>query len=297
MFTGRISVGRKFQRRCRYVASGLEQLEARQLLASLPVAIRDAYQGQALQPLVVAQYYVCCSPRQGGIVIFDNGVGLPSSTAGGLGTSYGGDTIVFGRDDLLVGYTNSISSFDFWFMRISDLGVEQIDSAPWGSMLSGFNIGRIEVAAGRVFTDQGQVVDLATRTPVGSFQGGENFLLDPAGGKLFSVATTRQTSTLYVYDIRTLDLLDQVDLPGITGSTASLVRYGADGVAFRTMVSNQPNAIYLVQSSAIWGVVPRGVLDNDLDVDVNGLQVELVTPPQHGTLSLGGRNVETNVLW
>ena len=238
--------------------------------------------------LLVSRYYRGWSPPAGGNFVYtQDGSILPRHVGLGVGTGGPDLTTVDETGTLAYGYQNSVSSFDFWFMELTDSGVEQVDFAPWGSLLSGYGIGRIEVAGGRLFTDLGHAVDLETRTEIGTFQGGQNFVLDPAAGKLFSLATAQQTTTLYVYDISTLNLLNQVDIPGVVGSTSSLVRFGPDGVAFRTTVNNQPGAIYLVQSTAVAGFASQGVLDNDRDVDVNGLHVELVSPPGHGSLSLG----------
>jgi DNA-binding beta-propeller fold protein YncE len=57
------------------------------------VAIRDIEPVPGRPSAVaVLQFYTCCSPAAGGIVIFEDGVALPANTAGGLGTSPGGDT-------------------------------------------------------------------------------------------------------------------------------------------------------------------------------------------------------------
>ena len=59
-------------------------------------------------------------------MVFDNGAALPASTAGGWGTSGGGDVIAFVDDDTLVGYTNSLSSFDLTVMDVDVRGVHVV---------------------------------------------------------------------------------------------------------------------------------------------------------------------------
>ena len=130
-------------------------------------------------------------------------------------------------------------------------------------------------------------MDLAIRQTVGSFEGSSNFLLDPARGQWFSLATGNGTTTLNVYDLNSLQRVHSVQIAGISADTASLVRFGQDGVAFRTTGTTEPSRIVLVQIRRRIGDHAEGVLDNYRDVDIAGVRAVLVRDVQNGSLALG----------
>lgn len=238
--------------------------------------------------ILVARYYLGSSPPAGGTWVYTkDGDVLPEHFGQGIGTGGSDILAVDETGTKAYGYQNSISSFDFSYLNISDQGVSYADIAPWGSMLSGYGIGRIAVAGGRLFADNGVVMDLTTRQEVGRFQGGGNFFLDPAADKLYSLdSPTPGAATLRVYQLSTMLETGRQELTGIGTSTGNLTRFGTDGIAFQTKFADDRVNLVLVQSSDISGQIPGGVLANDRDADDPALRVELVSGPQHGTLTL-----------
>ena len=106
---------------------------------------------------------------------------MPASAAGGLGTSGGGDVIAFVDDDTLVGYTNSLSSFDLTVMDVDVRGVHVVRS--FGGSVGG-NTG-IVAGGGYVYSDGGSMIDVATLRAVGKLPVSGAILPDPAGGRVY----------------------------------------------------------------------------------------------------------------
>jgi hypothetical protein len=233
--------------------------------------------------VMIARTYRSISPPAAGSWVYTkDGEILPKHFGEGAGTGGADILAVDETGKLAYGYQNSISSFDFWYMNVDAEGLTVVDTAPWGSMLSGFNVGRIGVANGRLFSDTGVIMDLVTRKQMGTFRGAGNMLLEPATGRFFGLENSPQGNpTLYIYSLDTLQEIGKLEIPNAGSSTDSLVRFGTDGIAFRS-----GSTLVLVQSSVLSGVAPRGVLDNDRDIDAPGLVVELASGVSHGQLNL-----------
>lgn len=235
--------------------------------------------------ILLTRYYAAYSPSAGGTWVYKkDGTILPRHHGEGVGTGGPDITTVDETGQFAYGYNNSSTAFDFDEYTLSSTGVRHAQSYPWGSVLSGFNIGRIAAAGGYLFTDRGDIIDLATKQPAGNFPGGPNFLIDLDARQLLSVATNNQQTTLYIRDLDTLEELRSVDIPGTWGDTASLVRFGDDGIAFRTTDRERVTTIALVQSDSVSGITPNGVRDNDRDALDPGVAAELVTNVTSGQL-------------
>ena len=88
------------------------------------------------------------SPPSGGTWVYDKqGDILPEHFGEGVGHGRGRPPAVDETGQRAYGYQNSGSAFDFWEMAIDASGVHVTAHHPWGSVLSGYNVGRI-VAAG-----------------------------------------------------------------------------------------------------------------------------------------------------
>ena len=169
------------------------------------------------------------SPRHAGVAIYDNGVQRPNVTQRHTGSN----VIEFSESsDRLYGYNNESTEFGFRRMSVDNAGVAVIDVA--GNIISGF-AADIKYEAGLIFSTSGRVVDPEAGTLLGSFSfPGFNFpsavMPNAATGRVHFVAG----NTLLTYDWETLTLLDSVSIPGMIGNATSLVRWGQDGLAFRT---------------------------------------------------------------
>jgi hypothetical protein len=145
------------------------------------------------------------------------------------------------------GYQNTVTSFTNWSMTISSNGVDSDSGPTLQNVLTGFNVGHIELLGNDLFDDRGEVFSLSPAVQVGAFLGGGDFVLDPGTNKLFSITTSGSTQTIRSYSLSTFQLLGTDTVSGVSGNTGSLIRFGADGLAFAT--SN--NQVVLVHSSVV----------------------------------------------
>ncbi len=199
------------------------------------------------------------SPPATGTGVWQNGTLLPDMVGSGLGT--GGPDIV--AVDLLdatkaYGYENSTTAFTNHVMSISNKGIDGANGPNLQGVLTGFNVGRIDLLGNHLFDDRGEVFTLSPAVQVGAFQGGSNYVIDPAGNKLFSITTSGSTQTIHAYSLSTFQQLETDTITGVSGNTSSLIRFGTDGLAFRT----SDNQVIISHS----GIVPPTVL-GDLNRD------------------------------
>ena len=117
---------------------------------------------------------------------------------------------------------------------------------------------------GRIYTDTGDVLDSSTYNVVGSFtrngnpaNDGSNVRVDPASRKVFFVAggANDSTASIKAYDMTSLTFLGSIDIPNLGIPTAvppyarytSLIRWGSNGLAFRT----SSNEVIILKSPLI----------------------------------------------
>jgi hypothetical protein len=121
-------------------------------------------------------------------------------------------------------------------MTIDAAGVSITDSTQ-------FRVGnQIQFAGGRVYSSRGQVIDPDTETLLGTFalsNFSPGFVVDVAAGRAFyliapSFGGSNQTVTIKAYDINTFVPVSEITVQGVNGDARELVRWGANGLAFRT---------------------------------------------------------------
>ncbi|HEV2765569.1 MAG TPA: Calx-beta domain-containing protein, partial [Pyrinomonadaceae bacterium] len=189
------------------------------------------------------------------VSVYDDGVKRPST---GLGLSVGVGPIEFGASpSVLYGYNSQSSSFGLMKYTINANGATNVSTST--GLLNGFTDG-FEFAAGRIYSAGGRVVDPEARTLVGTFnQFGSAIAVDHALGRAFFVNNSNSgignDYVLTAYDINTFLPLGSMTIPGVGGTPLSLVRWGANGLAFRATGSSfgQPIAgqVFIVQSALV----------------------------------------------
>jgi hypothetical protein len=180
--------------------------------------------------------------------VWQNSMHLPDQVGSGAGTG-GPDIIAVDRlnGTNAYGYDNSDTGYTNFVMKITSTGVNGANGPNLQGILTGFNVGRIDLMGNNLFTDRGEVFSLSPAIQVGAFQGGGNFVLDPAGNKLFSITTSGSTQTIHAYSLSNFQQLETDTITGLPGNTSKLVRFGTDGLAFRT--SN--NQVAIVHSGIV----------------------------------------------
>ena len=93
---------------------------------------------------------------------------------------------------------------------------------------------------GLLYNERGQVYNPTTDALAGTFTsaGSGPFVVDAAAGRAFFIvnAQTHGNSpvTLRAYDVNTFMPVGEIAIGGVIGTPASLVRWGTNGLAFRT---------------------------------------------------------------
>jgi uncharacterized repeat protein (TIGR01451 family) len=190
-----------------------------------------------------------------GIAIYDDGVTRSLTSAGVPET----DTIEFGTTASdLYGYNRpvalSIGSRSFRRLGVNSSGVTLRDSD--STLITG-QAEDIRCEAGLLFTTGGSLIDPQTRSKLGSVGTLQTSSLvepDPASGRVFYLIPTSTASqwVLRAFDLHTLAPLGSLTITNIVGTPGRLVRWGNDGLAFRT----SGDLLFLLRTSLIPAAPP-----------------------------------------
>ena len=183
------------------------------------------------------------SPRHEGVAIYENGVALPNTTPDHTGSN----VIEFSAiADRLYGYNNETTEFGFRRMNVSSSGVSVLDVT--ANLISGFGVD-IEFADGVVYATSGVAIDPEARIRVGTYGASGPIEPDPANRRVFFLTGSSSSTTLRAFDMDTFVPIGEMAIPNVSGSPANLIRWGSDGLAFRT----SGDQIVLVRSDLVGG--------------------------------------------
>ncbi len=180
--------------------------------------------------------------QSGGVAVFDNGV--PRTKA-----IIGSDSLAFSASASKL-YGAGQFNNGFQTLAIDATGVTLSATAAVGSP------GRIKFSGGLLFNSVGQVINPDTSSVLGTFSGANSqaFVPDTSVGRAYFLTSGPSfgTLTLKAFDINTFLLLGSLNITGVSGSATSLVRWGANGLAFRT----SSNQLFIIQTSLIPSAEP-----------------------------------------
>jgi len=192
--------------------------------------------------LAVARQHRNSFPSESGVAIFDNGVQRPNT---GPGHIAGSDFVAFGSPSTLYG-----NSFDgLTTMTVDSSGVTVTGTARFQTGNS------IIFDNNRVYGSTGQVIDPSTGNLVGTFSGvgiGVIHAVDSANGRVYFLGTDGLTFQLRAFDINTFLPLGFINIGGVKGIPGSLVRWGTNGLAFRT----SSRQVFLIETALVNSSVP-----------------------------------------
>jgi len=192
------------------------------------------------ESVVLSRRYVGYSPDHAGVVVYDNGVSRPVEMPGFLGAG-GPNRITVNHDGTVVyGYDTRLSDHIFRRMAVDANGISQTGYY-YGVVRS--NQANIVYGGGRLYTNYGQVIDAESRVTLGNFAATGSVVPDAELGRTFFLSG----DTIRVFDDATFLPLGEIDVPGVSGSSGSLVRVGGDGLAFRTTADQ----VFVVRSQLI----------------------------------------------
>jgi hypothetical protein len=135
-----------------------------------------------------------------------------------------------------------------------------------GSLLGGSGL-PIEFANGILYSLAGRAVDPEAKTVLGSYQANNTAMaVDPALNRAYFISGSN--NVLSAYDLTTFVKLGSVTLPSISGTPASLTRWGENGLVFRTANTTiSGNQLYFIQSTL---VSPNGVVPTSMQLSASG---------------------------
>lgn len=187
-----------------------------------------------------------CSPRHGGVAVYDDGVKRPDVTADHTGSN----VIEFSESSsVLYGYNNESTEYGFRTMSVSNSGVSVTSTV--SSLISGFGLD-ILFEAGVVYASSGQAIDPLAGTLLGTYTAsGSGFSInsyvsvDSAKDQVYLLRSDNFNSTtkLHVFDRTRFTEIAAVTIPNVVGRVSSFIRMGEDSFAFRS----DAGQVYLVK--------------------------------------------------
>ena len=196
--------------------------------------------------VAVARQHLGVSPPQAGVAVFDNGVQRPNT---GPGHSLGSDFLAFSASESTLYGSGFSSGLKTLTVDASGVSVSFSSSLNFG--------GRIKFSNNLIFSSSGRVVNPVTDTLLGTFTGttSDAFVPDTSAGRVYFVTQDPQSSSnliLRAFSIDTFLLVGSLTIPGVVGQPTSLVRWGANGLAFRTT----GDQLFIIQTSLIPSAEP-----------------------------------------
>jgi len=182
------------------------------------------------------------TPRNAGVAIYDGATQRPTTTAAGTSPNViqlcATPNILFG---LNVGDGGPPV---FYKMSVNASGVTVTNTS---NLISGSDISLGVSAAGeRIFSTSGQVLDVTNLILEHTFQATGLVKADSTVGRVFYLSQdpAPSTWTVQVFDVDTFAPNGSLKIPGVNGNPGSLIRWGTNGLAFRT----DSNQVFLITS-------------------------------------------------
>jgi len=198
--------------------------------------------------VAVSRKYNGVSPRHAGVATYDNGIQRPDVTPGHTGSN----VIEFSNSPgTLYGYNNETTEFGFRKMTVTASGVS--GTATTLDLVNSFSAD-IEFDGGRIYTTTGLVIDPEARTVLGAFSlplaFGNSVKPDAALGRTYFLTQEGSSGawSLRAFDQNSRQFLGSENIPGVTGTPSSLVRWGSKGLAFRTTAGK----VFLLEPSTLF---------------------------------------------
>jgi hypothetical protein len=181
----------------------------------------------------------------GGMAIFDDAT-MRSTVANSSGDLF--DSLQWGSDTAIYAINNEISNFDFYSLTVNSNGVTR--NKDYQNEFSSFYVGmHYDRGTGRVYTDDGYVINPANGQRVGVFQASGYMVPDSSLnrafflGQIFGLPAT--SFVIESFDLTTFAPIAAITIPNVRGFPLRFIRWGANGLAF----NDDAGFIYVVNDS------------------------------------------------
>jgi hypothetical protein len=183
------------------------------------------------------------TPHHQGVAIFDQGVMRNTTTTSPFARSNAIEFSALGTT--LYGYDNETTEFGLRKMEVTTNGVSIVQEI-FGVLPFDADI---KHAAGLVYSATGRAINPESGTLLGTFAGMSTFAFvpDASVGRIYFVNGNGSSAKLHAFNLSNFAQVGTLNIPGVVGSPYSLIRWGANGLAFLT----SGNQIYFVQTSLI----------------------------------------------
>jgi hypothetical protein len=197
--------------------------------------------------VAVSKNYRGLSPADAGVTVFDNGVQRPTTTQPHLGST---DQLTFSASaSTLYGGGNG-GGLSTIAIDASGATISSTASFPSG--------GGVRFDNGLVYGRIGPVINPTNGTIVGTFSGVGSgpFTTESSVNRAYFLTGSQSglnySLSLKVFDQTTFALVGALTISGVNGNASSLVRWGSNGLAFRT----DGGQLFLIQTDLIPGGEP-----------------------------------------
>jgi uncharacterized repeat protein (TIGR01451 family) len=246
-------------------AAAVRRVELRSQTADLQFPLgRDPFTGpyfaEAIEVLpghpesiAISRRSLGFSPTHEGVAIYDDGVPRPAATPPHTGSNV---IQVSPSGTRLYGYNNETTEFGLRRMSIDASGVSIIDVTE--NLISGFSVG-MKLDAGRLYTTSGRVIDPEALLLLGTFavEPYHNLVApDARADRVFFLPREGTPRTLSAFDPQSFLPMGSIVIPGVAGTASSLIRWGTDGLAFRT----DQNQVFFLRTSLLPSFAPAADL-------------------------------------
>jgi uncharacterized repeat protein (TIGR01451 family) len=208
---------------------------------------------------------------------------------------YEGSVLAWGDSTNLYSNDEGLSPSSFHRFVVGSTSFAETDSTYLDAV-----DGAITFAGGLIFADGGAVVDPSPVPPatpklVGRFfgPGGGFHAVDTATNRIFFLSTNSygvNSRIISAFDISRFTLAQTTELDGLGGDAFDLIRWGVDGLAFRTVKDfwgNGSSQVVLLHGSA---VLPRSSTPNPVPSLATALPSNVTAPAGNTWLTITGSN-------
>jgi hypothetical protein len=215
--------------------------------------------------LAVSRKNITSSGRYEGLVVYDNGVPRPNIP---ITSFYYANVFEFnGTSSTIYGINTQNSGFGLTQFTVDGSGVSVIENSSVSGVFRSFGEADMKFASERLFLGAGRAYKPTTREVAGTFNVFGNSLVAVDGNYrrvYFLSYSFGSAATLRVFDMDTYLLLGQTEVNGLSSAPKSLIRWGINGLAFRT-----ENQVFLLNGAIITGKSPQYDFDGDFKADIS----------------------------
>jgi trimeric autotransporter adhesin len=182
------------------------------------------------------------NPPQGSLGIYDSGVQRTTVAPGFGPTTDIFNDLQWGANASTLYADDNYSSLNFYTLAVNSSGVTLTSTTPnaFGAIGSKMHF---DSTTGYIYDENGQVINPATATQVGTFGASGLLVADDTLGRVFILGQTTAQSgtanyTIQSFNQTTFTAVGSISITGVVGTPVALTRWGANGLAFVTYNKN-----------------------------------------------------------